>query len=61
MIQAQQRFKAYADKHRRDQEFQIGDRVLNNIKILRKGSGRSLMPRFIGPHQVVVESRTSSI
>ena len=53
MTQAQQRYKAYGDKHRRGQEFQIGDRVLINTKFLRKGSGRSLMPRFIGPHQVV--------
>ena len=53
MTRAQQRYKAYADQHRRDQEFQIGDRVLINTKFLRKGPGRSLMPRFIGPHQVV--------
>ena len=53
MTQAQQRYKAYADKHRRDQEFFIGDRVLISTKYLRKGSGRSLMPRFIGPHQMV--------
>ena len=42
-----------ADAHRRDLEFEIGDQVLLSTRHLRRaGSGRSLLPRFIGPHPV---------
>ena len=54
MAQAQHRQKAYADKHRRDLELQVGDRVLLSTKNMRRpGPGRCLLPRFIGPHKVV--------
>ena len=54
MVQAQQRQKAYADQHRRDLEFQVGDRVLLSTKNMRRpGAGRCLLPRFIGPHKVL--------
>ena len=53
MVQAQQRQKAYADQHRRDLEFPVGDRVLLSTKHMRRpGAGRCLLPRFIGPHKV---------
>ena len=39
MTQAQQRYKAHADMHRRDQKFQPGERVLISTKVLRKGAG----------------------
>ena len=54
MAQAQHRQKAYADKHRRDLELQVGDRVLLSTKNMRRpGPGRCLLPCFIGPHKVV--------
>ena len=53
MVQAQQRQKAY-DQHRRDQEFEVGERVLISTKNMRRaGAGRCLLPRYIGAHKVV--------
>ena len=54
MAEAQHRQKAYADLHRRDLEFEVGDQVLLATKNLRlQGAGRALLPRFIGPHKVI--------
>ena len=51
MVQAQQRQKAY---HRRDREFEVGERVLVFTKNMhRAGAGKCLLPRYIGPHKVV--------
>ena len=53
MAQAQHRQKAMADAHRRDLEFAVGDQVLLATRHLRRaGPGRSLLPRFVGPHRV---------
>ncbi|BDA51672.1 Transposon Tf2-9 polyprotein [Coccomyxa sp. Obi] len=52
---AQSRQKAYADKGRRPQEFNVGDEVLlSTSNISFKGVGApKLMPRYIGPYKVV--------
>ena len=53
MAQAQQRAKFYADQHRRDLEFEVGDQVLLCTSHMhRSGAGRSLLLHFIGPHRV---------
>jgi hypothetical protein len=52
---AQDRMKAYADRHRREPpSFQVGDEVLLSTKHLRfpHSKTRKLLPRFIGPFQV---------
>ncbi len=52
---AQDRYKFYADKHRRDVEYKVGDRVLlstKNIKIRGKKVSK-LMPRFMGPYEII--------
>ena len=53
--QAQDRQKAYADTHRKDVEFHIGDRVLLRTKNLNiKAPGpRKLFPKYIGPFQIL--------
>ncbi|GJV49800.1 retrotransposon protein, putative, ty3-gypsy subclass [Tanacetum coccineum] len=54
---ARSRQKSYADKHRRDLEFQVGDRVF--LKVLpfrgvkRFGIKGKLSPRFIGPFEIL--------
>ncbi|GKC12174.1 hypothetical protein Tco_1008956 [Tanacetum coccineum] len=55
--EARSRQKSYADKHRRDLEFQVGDRVF--LKVLpfggvkRFGIKGKLSPRFIGPFEIL--------
>ena len=52
--QAQDRAKYYADKHRREINFNVGDKVLlstRNIKI-RGRKVSKLMPKFIGPYEI---------
>ncbi|GJZ28044.1 DNA/RNA polymerases superfamily protein [Tanacetum coccineum] len=55
--EARSRQKSYADKHRRDLEFQVGDRVFLKVSPFRgvkrfriKGK---LSPRFIGPFKIL--------
>ena len=54
---AQQRSKAYADKHRREVSFVPGDRVLLNTKNLSlkvpPNGTRKLLPRYAGPFEVM--------
>ena len=52
---AQHRQKAYADQHRIETEFQVGQRVLLSTKNLKvKSSGtRKFLPKFIGPFKVL--------
>ncbi|CAA7019741.1 unnamed protein product [Microthlaspi erraticum] len=57
MKEAQDRQKSYADRRRRELEFQVGDRVYLKMAMLR-GPNRSiaenkLSPRFMGPFPVV--------
>ena len=52
--QAQQRQKAYADRHRRHVEYEEGEQVLlnsRNLKLKHPGS-RKLLPRWVGPFTV---------
>lgn len=58
MSEAQERMKAYYDKNRLRQDFQIGDLVLldgKNLDIRHKGYAKSkkLAPRFIGPFPII--------
>ncbi|GJS27964.1 putative nucleotidyltransferase, ribonuclease H [Tanacetum coccineum] len=49
--------KSYADKHRRDLEFQVGDRVFLKVSpfrgVKRFGIKGKLSPRFIGPFEIL--------
>jgi len=51
----QERYKAYADEHRRKVEYQIGDCVFEGYTIQRHPTiprERKTRPRFIGPFQI---------
>jgi hypothetical protein len=53
---AQQRQKAYADKHRIEMSFKVGEQVLLSTKYLNIKHGktnRKLLPKWIGPFKVV--------
>ena len=54
---ARDRHRSYADNHRRDLQFEIGDRVFLNISpwkgVLRFGKQGKISPRFIGPYEIV--------
>ncbi|XP_078443753.1 uncharacterized protein LOC144713129 [Wolffia australiana] len=58
---AAQRMKKYADQHRRDVEFQVGDKVLlkTNAPMLKTKQARQrqkgLVPRYDGPFEVVAK------
>ncbi|GJX55372.1 putative nucleotidyltransferase, ribonuclease H [Tanacetum coccineum] len=63
--EARSRQKSYADKHRRDLEFQVGDRVFLKVSPFRgvkrfriKGK---LSPRFIGPFKILERDTISSM
>ncbi|GJV55439.1 putative RNA-directed DNA polymerase, eukaryota, reverse transcriptase zinc-binding domain protein [Tanacetum coccineum] len=55
--EARSRQKSYADKHRRDLEFQVGDRVFLKVSPFRGvkhfGIKGKLIPRFIGPFEIL--------
>ena len=57
MKEAQDRQKSYADLHRRDIEFAVGDMVLLRVSpvrgVRRFGKKGKLSPRFIGPYEIV--------
>ena len=54
---AQSRHKSYADNHRRELEFEVGDHVFLKVSpmksILRFGRKWKLSPRFVGPFEVL--------
>jgi hypothetical protein len=54
--EAQDRQKSYADAHRTDQSYEVGDEVFIHIKpnksTIRFGKGTKLSPRFIGPFRI---------
>ena len=56
MKAAQSRQKSYADKRRRDLEFQVGDSVFLKISpmrgVIRFGKTGKLAPRYIGPFPI---------
>ena len=55
--EARTRQKSYADKHRRDLSFQVGDRVFLKVSpfrgVKRFGIKGKLSPRFIGPFEIL--------
>lgn len=56
MLTAQSRQKSYADKHRRQLEFNVGDLVYIKVSpikgVVRFGKKGKLSPRFVGPFEV---------
>lgn len=51
---AQERQKKYADRHRRDVTFQVGDRVMLSTRHLRApGKTAKLVQKYVGPFTVV--------
>ncbi|KAL0455716.1 UNVERIFIED_CONTAM: Retrovirus-related Pol polyprotein from transposon.6 [Sesamum latifolium] len=54
---AQDRQKSYADKHQREMEYEIGDKVFLKVSpwkgILRFGRQGKLSPRYIGPYEII--------
>jgi hypothetical protein len=56
LIAAQQRQKAYADKHRIEKSYKVGEQVLLSTKYLNIKHGKTnckLLPKWIGPFKVV--------
>ncbi|GKU99598.1 hypothetical protein SLEP1_g12422 [Rubroshorea leprosula] len=54
---AQSKQKSYADRRRRDLEFEVGDHVFLKVSptrdVLRFGIGGKLSPRYIGPYPIL--------
>ncbi|KAL0428217.1 UNVERIFIED_CONTAM: hypothetical protein Slati_2996500 [Sesamum latifolium] len=54
---AQDRQKSYADKHRKEMEYEIGDKVFLKVSpwkgILRFGRQGKLSPRYSGPYEII--------
>ncbi|KAL0313697.1 UNVERIFIED_CONTAM: Retrovirus-related Pol polyprotein from transposon, partial [Sesamum calycinum] len=54
---AHDRQKSYADKHRREMEYEVGEKVFLKVSpwrgILRFGKQGKLSPRYIGPYQIL--------
>ena len=54
---AQDRQKSYADLKRRDEEFQVGDKVLLKVSpmkgVMRFGKKGKLSPKYIGPYEIL--------
>ncbi|XP_048502873.1 uncharacterized protein LOC125498665 [Beta vulgaris subsp. vulgaris] len=57
MRAAQDRQKAYADQNRRDSEYQIGEKVLLKVSLMKGmmcfGQKGKLIPKFIGPYDII--------
>nr|GFC81265.1 putative nucleotidyltransferase, ribonuclease H [Tanacetum cinerariifolium] len=62
--EARSRQKSYADKHHRDLEFQVGDRVFLKVSpfigVKRFGIKGKLSPRFINPFEILERIREVS-
>ena len=54
--EAQDRKKSYADAHRVDRNYKVGDTIFIRIRpdksTIRFGKGTKLSPRFIGPFEI---------
>ena len=54
---AQDRQKSFIDQHRREMEYQIGDKVFLRVSpwkgIMRFGNKGKLSPRYIRPYEIV--------
>jgi hypothetical protein len=59
--EAQDRQKSYADAHRVDRSYEVGDRVFLRVKPHKSstkfGKGAKLSPRFVGPFEIVERKR----
>ena len=53
LLTAQSRQKSYADVRRRPLEFEVGDHVFLKRGVVRFGKRGKLLPRFIGPFEVL--------
>ena len=57
LLTAQSRQKSYADVRRRPLEFEVGDhvflKVMPNRGVVRFGKRGKLLPRFIGPFEIL--------
>ncbi|XP_074277146.1 uncharacterized protein LOC141600796 [Silene latifolia] len=57
MKAAQDRQMSYADLHRRDMEFEVGDKVLLKVspmrRVMRFGKKGKLSQKFIGPYEIL--------
>jgi hypothetical protein len=55
--EAQDRQKSYADVHRVDRRYEVGDRFFLRVKphksSIKFGKGAKLSPRFVGPFEIV--------
>ena len=53
----QDRQKSYADQHRKEIEFQVGEKVFLKVSpwrgIMRFGNKGKLSPRYIGPYEII--------
>ena len=53
----QDRQKSYADQHRREMEYQVGEKVFLKVSpwkgVLRFGNKGKLSPRYIGPYEII--------
>lgn len=54
---AQDRQKKYADAHRTDKQFAVGEKVFLRVcprkSLIRYGKGSKLAPRFVGPFEIL--------
>ena len=54
---AQDRQRSYADKHRREMEYNVGEKVFLKVSpwkgILRFGKQGKLSPRYVGPYEIL--------
>ena len=54
---AQDRQKSYYDQHRRDMEYQVGEKVFLRVSpwkgVIRFGNKGKLSPRYIGPYEIL--------
>ena len=54
---SQDRQKSYADQHRKEMEFQVGEKVFLKVSpwrgIMRFGNKAKLSPRYIGPYEII--------
>ena len=57
LLTAQSRKKSYADRRRRDLEFEVGEHVFLKVSptkgVIRLGERGKLAPRFIGPFEIL--------
>ncbi|KAL0354325.1 UNVERIFIED_CONTAM: hypothetical protein Sangu_1013800 [Sesamum angustifolium] len=58
---AQDRQKSYVDKHRREMEYEVGEKAFLKVSpwrgILRFGKQGKLSPRYIGPYEILERYR----